>query len=71
MTGTLTGWAIPAPHNDIGYRLRSLAAAIVGARASARARREDRRRRAAELYYPALRDSTFEEAAMSREMYRL
>lgn len=71
MTGTLTGWAIPVPHTDIGERLRSLVAAIVTARASARAVRQDRPRRAAEPYYPALREATFEEAAMAREMYRL
>lgn len=71
MTGALTGWAIPVPHTDIGHRLRSLVVAIVTARASARARRQDRPRRAAEPYYPTFREATFEEAAMAREMYRL
>lgn len=71
MTGAVTGWAIALPHNDIGHRLRALLGSIVTAGASARARRQDRARRDAKPYYPQLREASFEEAAMAREMYRL
>lgn len=67
MTGAAAGWAIPAPHRNIGNRLRALMTAImtVGERC------HDRSRRTSEPYYPGLREPMFEEAAMAREMYRL
>lgn len=68
MTGAVTGWGIPLPHNDIGSRIRAALSATI---ANARERRRNRPRREPQPYYPAARPAMFEEAAMAREMYRL
>ncbi len=67
MTGTLAGWAIPVPHTHIGDRLRAMVAAMV----NLDQRRLPRPKRSDKPYYPQRRPPMFEEAAMSREIYRL
>lgn len=64
------GSAVPLPRNDVGRRIADWAVRTRQAvRAMARAR--EPRNRPERRYYHPHRESFIEDAAMSREMYRL
>jgi hypothetical protein len=62
------GWVLPLPRNTIGRRIEVWFAGVVE---MTRANFQDRPRRAAKEYHHPRREVFLEDAAMSREMYRL